>query len=341
MKISDVQQRSIKVFCEQSIRKRKIEQDFKDRSKKHKTSIKNCKEKLKEYLQSNGMQRGQVVLPNGTKYYCGFSKRVSQKRYDKDIIEYGIDSFVQSITDEPYSSHKELVEQVSKKICEHINQQRRIEKESFSVGKKKPPKVAASDIAVISNDRIQSLCQGMFSAESTVQKWKKIKKTHLDTIKTELTKTEPQIRTFMDSNKILSQRVTMRDQNTPRCFYIRQKKKTNKPSIKKVDMYNIVLKGVRSALTGEETNVMQLNQDGPVLRSNIVTAFNEMPSTEKVCITLDKGRFRPAEDSREESAAPADSPEDDAHATSVASIFDEEDDETAGPSTVDETISGF
>lgn len=70
------------------------------------------------------------------------------------------------------------------------------------------------------------------------------------------------------------------------------------------------------------------------LRETIVQRFEQVPRQETICITLDKGQYKPPVTPSSIPPTPSADP------TDAASVFDEQDDEEA-VSTVDETVSGF
>ena len=370
MQLSDTQKESIQQFCEHSIRKRKIETDFRSRSKSHNTAIKECKEKIHRHMESNDLKYAKIQL-DGEKatYFCTLGTKVSQRRFDDKIVGYGVDSFLQDGLkgDNSFDTTEELVEEITRGICEHINLQRRSEKVTFSITRRKPAKVTVDEIEDLDDSVSIDLGKRMHRSEATIQKWKKVKKTHLTSIKTEIGKSEPHIKSFMETNKIQSQRVTMRDQDTPRCFYIRQKVSAKKPTLKKTDIYNIVRSGVRKTINDHDIHTyseVQPITSRESLRTNILEALDSMPKTQTVCLKLDKGRFRPSpgskssesvegEEEGEETLPETGLPTEgdatggaattDTFSAGSSSIFDENDDEDPGVSevTLDDTVSGF
>ena len=279
---------NLREFCADSLRQKKLSQEFKDRSDPLRQALKQTKTKIENFMIQNDVETAKISLTNHEPpvTYLTRNTKVQCRRITLETLTTGLEHCFENI--ETSLLRGGDTEMLCKYIWDNINRARQVDKLTLRIAEKPEDKrkfLKGGDDAPYALDlseQLGVLVSKYWSITNELKRLRKTKKEKQSVLGERIKNHCPIIMKHMNSRGKTSQRINMRHNNTPCSFYVRLKTSSTKPTIKKSDMFKIITDAISTTPT--------ITTD--TLQSSIVTLFESIPHTSCQKVTLDRGHYQ-------------------------------------------------
>lgn len=296
----------IRAFCEQTIRKKKLQAEFVARARPKRKVKADALARMEKYLSDKGVRSAiaRAHLDGGaTVLHLAIKRSVTQRRVTPEVIEAGVDAYLDSLQGQPPPDDPE---ELASQLCEHINAMRTSASERLSVSYKA---IKGAGHPQDLSDALGDQARAYLTADKQLKQWSKVKKDRMQQIQESIGRHGPVVSTFLAQKGVNFQRVALRDGGGRQVHYIREKIHRRKPTLKVADVRRIALESVNKVLSEGTDNLCG------TLKQQMIQLFTAEPSTEKRVLCLDKAAAPRTEHSTIDDPA--------ASSVDTRSVFDE------------------